>query len=237
MSTIVQTVGHLEGNVGGRLNWLRAAVLGANDGIVSVAGLLIGVAGASASASALITAGVAGISAGAMSMAVGEYVSVSAQRDSEYAMLAMERRELAEIPEEETLEMAQLLAQLGISDETATRAAQEIHRTDALSAHAQLELGIDPEATANPLEASLASAVAFVLGGLVPLLAVLMAPHSLAVPVTVVSVVVALVLTGAASATLGKAPVPRAVLRNVAGGLVAMAITFGIGRLFGATIG
>lgn len=228
---------HAEGNVGDRLNWLRAAVLGANDGIVSVAGLLIGVAGASASAGALLTAGVAGISAGAMSMAVGEYVSVSAQSDSEKAMLALERRELAQIPDQERDEMALMLEELGVRAETARRAAEEIHENDALSAHAQLELNIDPEATSNPFEAAWASCLAFTLGGLVPMLAVLLAPHAWVVPVVVASVVLALMLTGAASATLGKAPVPRAVLRNVAGGLVAMAITFGLGRLFGATVG
>lgn len=225
------------GAVGGRLNWLRAAVLGANDGIVSVSGILIGVAGASASQGALLTAGVAGLSAGAMSMAVGEYVSVSAQRDSETAMLALEKRELAEIPVEEEAELAGILQELGMSRETALRGAQEIHQQDPLSAHAQLELGVDPDEPANPLQAGLASAAAFTVGGLVPFLAILLAPHGIAVWVCVVAVALALVATGVLSARLGRARLLPAVLRNVLGGLLSMAITYGIGHLFGAAVG
>ncbi|WP_420176356.1 VIT1/CCC1 transporter family protein [Luteococcus sp. OSA5] len=228
---------HDEGHVADRLNWLRAAVLGANDGIVSTAGLLVGVASASSSSSALIVAGIAGISSGALSMAVGEYVSVSAQSDSEKAMLELERRELAEIPEQECDEMAHLLRQLGMSSVTARRAAEEIHQGDALPAHAQLELGVDPEATSSPFEAAWASCLAFTIGGLVPMTAALLAPAHLVVPVVMGGVVLALLLTGALSAKLGKAPVPPAMLRLVAGGLLAMVITFGIGRLFGTTLG
>ncbi|GAB2476633.1 VIT family protein [Luteococcus sediminum] len=229
--------GHAESTVGDRLNWLRAAVLGANDGIVSVAALLIGVAGAHATASTLLTAGVAGISSGALSMGVGEYVSVSAQRDSEKALVDKERTELEQLPQQEMDEMAQMLQELGVRPETARQAAAEIHEDEPLAAHTQLELGIDPEATVKPVEAALASTAAFTVGGLVPLLAVLLAPHSMVVPVVGVSVLLALALTGVSSARLGHAPVPRAVVRNVVGGLLAMAITFGIGRLFGATIG
>lgn len=167
---------HTESTVGDRLNWLRAAVLGANDGIVSVAALLIGVAGAQASASALLTAGVAGISSGALSMGVGEYVSVSAQRDSEQALVQQERTELEELPQQEAGEMARMLQELGVHPDTARQAATEIHDDDPLAAHTQLELGIDPEATARPVEAALASTAAFTAGGLVPLLAVLLAP-------------------------------------------------------------
>ncbi|MGO4957817.1 VIT1/CCC1 transporter family protein [Luteococcus sp. Sow4_B9] len=227
---------HAEGNVGDRLNWLRAAVLGANDGIVSMAGLLIGVAGASASSRTLLMAGVAGISSGAMSMAVGEYVSVSAQSDSEKSMLAMERRELRELPEQERDEMVSMLEGLGVSSATARTAADEIHAGDAFDAHAQLELGIDPDATSSPFEAAWASCLAFTTGGLVPMLGVLLAPEGLVIPVVMTLVVVALMMTGALSARLGKAPVAPAMIRLVLGGLLAMAITFGIGRLFGATL-
>ena len=224
------------GDVGGRLNWLRAAVLGANDGIVSLAGLLIGVAGAQASREALITTGVAGLSAGAMSMAVGEYVSVSAQRDTEHGMLALERRELAELPEQELAELAALLRKKGMSEETALVAARELTEHDAFAAHADIELGLDPNERVNPWEAALASAVAFTVGGLIPFLAILLAPRDLAVPITVAAVVIALALTGLVSARLGRAGAVRAVLRNVAGGLFAMGVTYWIGRFFGAQV-
>lgn len=224
------------GDVGGRLNWLRAAVLGANDGIVSLAGLLIGVAGASASQAALVTAGVAGLSAGAMSMAVGEYVSVSAQRDSERGVLALEAQELAELPEQELAELAGLLRQRGMSEQTARVAAEEMTAHDAFAAHADLELGLDPHQRTNPWEAAGASALAFAVGGLIPFLAILWAPAGNAVPVTVAAVVIALAITGAVSARLGRANVLVAVLRNVLGGLLAMGITYAIGRAFGARL-
>lgn len=224
------------GDVGGRLNWLRAAVLGANDGIVSVAGILIGVAGASASQGALFTAGVAGLSAGAMSMAVGEYVSVSAQRDSERGMLALERQELDELPEEELAELTGLLRQRGLSDATARQAAKELTDHDAFAAHADIELGLDPHEQTNPWQAAGASAVSFTVGGLVPFLAILFAPHAQAVPVTVAAVVVALALTGFVSARLGRAHVLAAVLRNVLGGLLAMGVTYWIGHFFGTKV-
>ncbi|MCB1254186.1 MAG: VIT family protein [Austwickia sp.] len=224
------------GAVGGRLNWLRAAVLGANDGIVSVAGLVIGVAGASASRAALVTAGIAGLSAGAMSMAVGEYVSVSAQRDTERGILDLERRELAELPEEELAELTGLLRKRGLSEATARVAAVELTDHDAFAAHADLELGLDPTERTNPWEAAGASALAFVVGALVPFLAILIAPREVAVPVTVAAVALALAATGVTSARLGRASVPRAVLRNVLGGLLAMGVTYWIGRFFGAQI-
>ena len=225
------------GDVGNRLNWLRAAVLGANDGIVSVAGILIGVAGASASRGALITAGIAGLSAGAMSMAVGEYVSVSAQRDSEHSMIELEKRELAELPEEEFDELVGLLVERGLSRETAKVAAREMTDHDALAAHAYLELGMDPDERTNPWDAAFASALSFTVGGFIPFLAILLAPHNVAVITTVIAVVVALIITGAVSARLGRASVLRAVIRNVAGGLLAMGITYWIGRLFGTSVG
>ncbi len=222
--------------VSGRLNWLRAAVLGANDGIVSTAGLVIGVAGATAERSALLTAGLAGLSAGAMSMAVGEYVSVSTQRDTERALIELEAVELKDLPEEELAELAALLRRKGISEATAADAAAELTKHDALRAHADIELGIDPDALTNPWQAAAASGLAFTTGALVPLAAVLLTPSAAAVWVTVVSVVVALTITGIVSARLGRAPVVPALARNVVGGLVAMGVTYAIGALVGTQL-
>lgn len=218
------------------LNWLRAAVLGANDGIVSVAGLVIGVAGATPAASALLTAGVAGLTAGSLSMAVGEYVSVSTQRDTEKALIDKERRELAEMPAEELEELTQLYQAKGLDRSLAEQVAVRLTEHDALGAHAEAELGIDPEEFTNPWQAAGASMVAFALGGLVPLLAILLLPAGAKVAGTVVAVVLALVLTGWGSARLGGADQGRAIVRNVLGGLVAMGITYGIGMLVGTRV-
>ena len=223
-----------DGALGTRLNWLRAAVLGANDGIVSTAGLVVGVAGATDSRAALLTAGLAGLLAGSLSMAAGEYVSVSTQRDSEKAALALERRELREQPEEELEELTGLLVDRGLSREVAREAAQQLTERDALRAHARVELGIDPDQLANPWHAAGASFLAFTVGALLPLLAIVLPPTSARLPVTVVSVLAALALTGWWSARLGEAPAGRAVLRNMAGGAVAMAVTYGAGALLGA---
>ncbi len=223
-------------DVGGRLNWLRAGVLGANDGIVSTAGLVIGVAGATTDRTALLTAGIAGLAAGAMSMAVGEYVSVSTQRDTEKALIDLERRELEDLPDEELAELSGLLQQKGLSPDVARAAAHELTSHDALAAHSDIELGIDPDALTNPWQAAFASGVSFTFGALVPLLAILFAAPSYAVIVTVVAVVLALAVTGSVSARLGRAPVVPATLRNVAGGLIAMGVTFWIGRLVGTQI-
>ncbi|MYT04936.1 VIT family protein [Streptomyces sp. SID5470] len=222
------------GGLGTRLNWLRAAVLGANDGIVSTAGLVVGVAGATSDRAALLTAGLAGLLAGSMSMAAGEYVSVSTQRDSEMAALAVEKRELREQPEAELEELTQLLEERGLSRDVAREAAQQLTERDALRAHARVELGIDPDALTNPWHAAWASFLAFTAGALLPLLAIVLPPSGWRVPVTVVSVVAALVLTGWSSARLGAAAPGRAVLRNVGGGLLAMGITYGVGVLLGA---
>lgn len=221
----------------GRLNSLRAAVLGANDGIVSTAGIVIGVAGATSDGFAILAAGVAGLTAGALSMAVGEYVSVSAQRDTERALLDLERRELAEMPEEELLELAHLYEEKGLRPELALEVAKELHAHDALAAHAETELGIDPDELTNPWVAAGSSAVAFTVGALLPLLAVVLAPAAVKVAVTVVGVTLALILTGFLSARAGGTSIPRAIARNVAGGLLAMAITFGIGNLVGHSLG
>lgn len=220
----------------GRLNWLRAAVLGANDGILSTAGLVLGVAGAHASFSALLTAGVAGLVAGALSMAAGEYVSVSTQRDTEKAAVHQEKAELAALPEAELRELAALLQRKGLHPTTAHQAALEMTQHDALAAHAELELGIQPGQYTNPWHAAGASAAAFAVGALVPLLAVLLSPTDQAVPLTAVAVVLALWATGMASAHLGGASRWRAAVRNVLGGVLAMGVTYAIGSLVGAQL-
>ena len=223
-------------NISGRLNWLRAGVLGANDGIVSTAGIVIGVAGATTSRSIIVTAGIAGLAAGAMSMAVGEYVSVSTQKDSEKAVLTKERRELEETPDEELEELTEIYAAKGLSRELAKEVAEQLTAHDALGAHAEAELGIDPHNLTSPTHASVASFIAFTLGALLPLLAIAFPPTSWRVPVTVIAVVLALAGTGLLAARLGSAPVGRSLWRNVIGGLLAMAVTYGIGTLVGRAI-
>ncbi|MFE0513546.1 VIT family protein [Streptomyces sp. NPDC058964] len=222
------------GALGSRLNWLRAAVLGANDGIVSTAGLVVGVAGATDDRGALLTAGLAGLLAGSMSMAAGEYVSVSTQRDSELAALAMEKRELRESPDAELEELTGLLEERGLTRDVAREAAVQLTERDALRAHASVELGIDPDELTNPWHAAWASFLAFTVGALLPLLAIVLPPAQLRLPVTVVSVLAALVLTGWSSARLGEATPGRAVLRNAAGGALAMGVTYAAGSLLGA---
>ncbi|MEU9050683.1 VIT family protein [Streptomyces sp. NPDC048384] len=219
------------GALGTRLNWLRAAVLGANDGIVSTAGLVVGVAGATDERAALLTAGLSGLLAGSMSMAAGEYVSVSTQRDSEKAALALERRELREQPEAELAELAELLERRGLSREVAVEAAVQLTERDALKAHARVELGIDPDRLTNPWHAAWASFLAFTAGALLPLLAMVLPPADWRLAVTVASVLAALALTGWSSARLGAAAPPRAVLRNMAGGALAMGVTYLAGTL------
>ncbi|MFI1660628.1 VIT family protein [Streptomyces sp. NPDC020472] len=222
------------GGLGTRLNWLRAAVLGANDGVVSTAGLVVGVAGATESRAALLTAGLSGLLAGSMSMAAGEYVSVSSQRDSERAALAQEKRELREQPEAELAELTDMLAARGLSPEVAREAAEQLTARDALRAHARVELGIDPDDLTNPWHAAGASFLAFTVGALLPLLAIVLPPASARLWITVLSVLAALVLTGWWSARLGDAPTGPAILRNVGGGALAMAVTYAAGSLLGA---
>ncbi|MEV8531287.1 VIT family protein [Streptomyces sp. NPDC051211] len=221
--------------ISSRLNWLRAGVLGANDGIISTAGLVVGVAGATTARSAILAAGVAGLLAGSLSMAAGEYVSVSSQRDSERAALEVERRELAEDPEAELDELTELLAARGLTRGVAREAAVQLTERDALRAHARVELGINPDELANPWHAALASLTAFTVGALLPLLAIVLPEPSHRVPVTVAAVLCALTLCGWLSARLGDAPVPRAVLRNVAGGALAMTVTYAVGTWLGST--
>lgn len=216
-----------------RLNWLRAGVLGANDGIVSVAGIVVGVAGASVSQAAIGLAGLAGLVAGALSMAAGEYVSVSTQRDTEEALIEKEKHELATMPEAELDELTAIYQQKGLSAPLARQVAEELTAKDALEAHLDVELNIDADDLTNPWVASLASALSFTVGALLPLLMIILTPEAVRIPLTFLSVLIALVITGAVSARLGGAPAPRAMLRNVLGGAAAMAITYLIGRMAG----
>lgn len=225
------------GSLGSRLNWLRAGVLGANDGIVSTGGLVVGVAGASGSTSAVLIAGVAGLFAGATSMASGEYVSVSSQRDTQRAMLRQERRELRDMPGEELRELTELYRAKGLDERLAREVAFQLSEGDALAAHAEVELGIDPKELTNPWQAAFASFLSFTVGAVLPLLAMGLSPPVLRVPITVAFMVLALALTGAISAGFGRAPRTRAVLRNVIGGFVAMAVTYGVGTLLGHAVG
>lgn len=225
------------GAVARRLNWLRASVLGANDGIVSTAGIVVGVAAATAERAPVFTAGIAGLAAGALSMAVGEYVSVSTQRDSEKALLHKERTELTAQPDVELDELTGLYEAKGLSPETAHKVAEELTAHDALAAHAEVELRINPEELTNPWQAAVSSAVSFTLGALLPFLAILLPPPSVRIPVTVVAVLIALATTGWASARLGGAKSLRPTLRVIVGGALAMAITFGIGHLIGGAVG
>jgi vacuolar iron transporter family protein len=220
----------------GRMNWLRAGVLGADDGIISIAGLVVGVASATAARGPILTAGIAGLVAGAFSMAAGEYVSVCSQRDTQRAMLEQEKRELTEIPDEELAELAGIYEGKGLSPSTARQVAIELTAHDPLGAHAEAELGIDPHELTNPWHAALASAVSFIVGAWLPLIAIIVPPPPWRIPTTFAAVLAALALTGTISARIGNAPVWRAAARVVAGGAAAMIVTFLIGRFVG-TVG
>ena len=222
--------------LGSKLNWLRAGVLGANDGIVSVAGLVMGVAGATTDNMTILIAGLAGLVAGALSMAGGEYVSVSTQRDTEIAALERQTRALAENPDHELKALAYAYSQKGISRELALQVARELSEKDALAAHAEAELGIDSDEQVSPWLASVASAIAFILGALIPLLTMVLAPAGARIWSTVAAVLIALVLTGFVSARLGGARTLRAVLRNVIIGSLAMGLTHFAGTLVGTGV-
>jgi VIT1/CCC1 family predicted Fe2+/Mn2+ transporter len=225
------------GGMSTKLNWLRAGVLGANDGIVSTAGLVVGVAGATSSKGAIFTAGLAGLVAGAVSMALGEYISVSSQRDSERTQLAKERRELAELPDQELAELAGIYRAKGLTPSTAQLVAEELTAHDALAAHADAELGIDPGGLTNPLHASGASALAFTAGAVLPLAAILLAPASVRVLVTVAIVLAALAVAGVLSSRIGGSSARLAVTRVVVGGAAGLAVTYLVGHFFGTAIG
>ncbi|MBC7402194.1 MAG: VIT family protein [Microbacteriaceae bacterium] len=223
------------GGVAQRLNWLRAGVLGANDGIVSVAAIAVGVAGATTATAPILTAALAALVGGAISMALGEYVSVSGQRDSEHALIEKERRELEETPDEELAELAGMYQAKGLSRETALTVATELTAHDALAAHLSIELNIDQNDVVSPWHATFASAAAFLVGGVIPLLAILLPPERLRVPVTFAVVLVALAATGLISAHIGGAGRARAAARVVIGGALALIATFTIGALLGTT--
>jgi VIT1/CCC1 family predicted Fe2+/Mn2+ transporter len=224
-----------ESSLGARLNWLRAGVLGANDGIVSTAGLVVGVAGATSDRSTILTAGVAGLVAGALSMAAGEYVSVSTQRDAEQALIAKEADELASMPDEELSELAALYERKGLSPDLARQVAEELTAQDPLRAHLDIELGIDPDDLTSPWQAAGASAASFTVGAALPLVAIEVSPDPMRIGVTFVAVVLALVLTGLISARLGDAEIrqTRAIWRNVLGGALAMTVTYLVGVAVG----
>lgn len=223
------------GGIAQRLNWLRAGVLGANDGIVSVAAIVVGVAGATSSTGPILTAGVAGLVGGAISMALGEYVSVSSQSDSEKALIAKERAELRDMPAEELDELTALYRAKGLSESTATQVAIELTEHDALAAHLSIELNIDQDDVVSPWHAAASSAAAFTIGAILPMLAILLPPADWRIPVTFVAVLLALAVTGTLSATIGGSSRLRATLRVVIGGALALAATYGVGVLLGAS--
>ena len=218
----------------GRIGWLRAAVLGANDGILSTASLISGVAAADANHSSVLIAGIAGLVAGAMSMAAGEYVSVSSQADTEKADLRKETQELSDHPKSELRELAGIYARRGLDTALARQVADQLTQHDALAAHARDELGISMASEARPVQAAVASAASFASGAALPLLAATLAPPDLGLPSVAAASLAGLVILGVMGARAGGAPVPRAVARVLFWGAAAMAVTAGAGHLFGA---
>jgi VIT1/CCC1 family predicted Fe2+/Mn2+ transporter len=230
------TEGHSADNgnsLGDRLNWLRAGVLGANDGIVSVAGVVVGVAGATSDRQQIMTAGIAALVAGALSMAGGEYVSVSTQRDTEEAAIAKETQELREMPSQELEELSHYYESRGLTPELSIQVAEQLTAADPLRAHTEMEFNLTPGELTNPWHAAFASLASFAVGAIIPLLAIALPPQSLRIWLCVASVIVALFLTGYVSATLGKAPKQPAILRNVLVGMLTMATAWVVGRIFG----
>jgi VIT1/CCC1 family predicted Fe2+/Mn2+ transporter len=228
---------HAEKHYVNRTGWLRAAVLGANDGLLSTSSLMVGVAAAAVSSSQLLLTGVAGIVAGAMSMAAGEYVSVSSQSDSEQADIERERNELAADPEHERRELTAIYVRRGLSKALAMDVVDALSNKDELEAHARDELGITEASTAHPIQAALASAASFVIGGLPPIIAVLLAPPHSVLWIMAVAAIITLAILGAAGARAGGAPIWRGVVRVTIWGSLAMAVTAGVGHLFRAPVG
>ncbi|MBX7100362.1 MAG: VIT family protein [Myxococcaceae bacterium] len=228
---------HAEGHRSGRAGWLRAAVLGSNDAIVSTASLMLGVTASSASREAVLVAGTAGLVAGAMSMAVGEYVSVSSQRDAEQADIALEKSELAQEPAAELRELAGIYEKRGLSAELALQVARQLTEKDVLGAHLRDELGVDPQELARPFQAAWISAISFAVFALIPVLAALVAPEGFGLHAIAGVSFVSLLVLGTLGAQLGGAPKLKAALRVGVGGALAMAITAGIGKLFGVSAG
>ena len=227
---------HKENHLVDRIGWLRAAVLGANDGIISTASLIVGVAAAAAKQNDVLIAGVAGLVAGAMSMAAGEYVSVSSQSDTEKADLARERRELSEDPQAEHEELAEIYIRRGVDPATAQQVARQLMAKDSLTAHARDELGISDITTARPVQAALTSAVMFSIGAAMPLLMVVVSPASALVPIVSAASLGFLALLGAIGAKAGGANILRATIRVTFWGALALGITAGIGKLFGTIL-
>jgi len=232
----MRTTRHSEGHLSHRSNWLRAAVLGANDGIVSTSSLVLGVAASGASSSAIVTAGIAGLVAGALSMAAGEYVSVSSQRDSERADLRLEERELRDDPEGELRELTEIYERRGVPSDLARQVAVALTERDALGSHARDELGLERERRARPLQAAWASALAFSAGAVLPVVAVAVMPAVARIVACVAVTVLALAVLGSVGARLGGADQRRATVRVVGWGALAMAVTAGIGALVGAAV-
>jgi vacuolar iron transporter family protein len=227
---------HPERHLVTRIGWLRAAVLGANDGIVSTASLIVGVAAASPARSDVLIAGVAGLVAGAMSMAAGEYVSVSSQSDTEQADLARERAELKSQPKAELQELSQIYVKRGVHPDVALKVAEQLTAKDALGAHARDELGISEITTAQPVQAALTSAATFAIGAAMPLLMVIVSPLNLMIPMVSAASLAFLALLGAIGARAGGANVLRATVRVTFWGALALALTAGIGKLFGTVV-
>lgn len=222
-------------DIAAKLNWLRAGVLGANDGIVSVAAVVVGVAGVTTNNAPILAAGMAALVGGAISMALGEYVSVSSQSDSQRHLIAKEREELREQPDEELNELVGLYRAKGLSEDLATKVAEELTAHDALRAHLDIELGIDPDEIVSPWHAAFASAISFLCGAVLPMLSILLFPEALRVPLTFVVVLVALAITGTVGAWIGGGSRARASVRVVIGGAAALAATFALGSLLGTT--
>ncbi|MEO6942312.1 MAG: VIT family protein [Terrimesophilobacter sp.] len=221
--------------IAGKLNWLRAGVLGANDGIVSVAAVVVGVAGATSAIAAILAAGIAALVGGAISMALGEYVSVSSQSDSQRALIAKERQELRDFPEAELEELASLYEAKGLSPATARQVAIERTEHDALAAHLEEELHITEGEIASPWHAALASALAFILGAILPMVAILLPPEPVRIPITFAAVLISLAITGAVGAKIGGSSILRPTLRVLIGGALALIVTFAIGSLLGTS--
>jgi VIT1/CCC1 family predicted Fe2+/Mn2+ transporter len=219
-----------------RLNWLRAGVLGANDGIVSIAALVVGVAAATNELMPVLIAGVSGVVAGAISMGLGEYVSVSSQRDSERAIIAKERAELISQPEHELLELRDLYMAKGVSKATALKVAEELTAHDPIAAHLDVEYNIDEQTLTNPWHAAISSALSFIAGAILPMAAATLLSADLRIGAIVIASLVALAITGGVGAKLGGAPIGPAVLRVTVGGALALAVTWGIGTLLGVTV-
>lgn len=222
-------------NFAPRLNWLRAGILGANDGIVSIAALVVGVAAATSDPGPILIAGTAGIIAGSLSMALGEFVSVSSQRDSEASLIKRERQELEEQPEAELQELAELYQQRGLSASTAALVAQELTEHDAVAAHLEAELGINELELTNPWHAAISSALAFLAGSILPMVAIVLGPESIRIPLTFAASLLALGITGGVGAYLGQSPVLRPVFRVMGGGALALVISWGIGTALGVS--